>query len=252
MNLIKPHTSQTGFSLVEMAIVLTIVGVLLAGLLPTLSSQVEQRRTNETNKQLDEIKQALLGFAVSNGRLPCSATLASNGIEAPVGGGACTNSYNGFVPAVTLGLSSTDAQGYAIDGWSNRIRYAVTTATTSAINTNAFTTANGMSSTGLNSLAPNLYVCPTATGITATNCGTGTSLATNAVAVIYSLGKNASTGGTGTDETANPNPNSPNNDKVFVSHVPSPVGSTNGEFDDIVTWLSPNTLYNRMVAAGKL
>lgn len=243
----KTHLKQTGFSLVEMAVVLAIVGVLLAGLLPTLSSQVEQRRTNETNKQLDEIKQALIGFAVSNGRLPCSATSASNGVEAPVGGGTCTNSYNGFVPAVTLGLSSMDAQGYAIDGWSNRIRYAITTK-----HSNAFTTSNGMSTTGLGTLAPDLYVCATATGITGTTCGTATSLSTNAVAVIYSLGKNGMTGGAGTDETANPNPNSINNDKVFVSHVPSQVGATNGEFDDIVTWLSPNTLFNRMVAAGKL
>ncbi|MCK7493185.1 MAG: hypothetical protein MZW92_18280 [Comamonadaceae bacterium] len=25
-----------------------------------------------------------------------------------------------------------------------------------------------------------------------------------------------------------------------------------GEFDDIVTWLSPNVLYNRLIAAGQL
>ncbi|NOT98305.1 MAG: type II secretion system protein [Sideroxydans sp.] len=236
-----------GFSLLEMAVVLTIVGVLLAGLLPTLSSQVEQRRTSETNKQLEEIRQALLGFAISNGRLPCPATSTSNGVEGPSGGGACTNSFNGFVPAVTLGLSNTDPQGFAIDGWSNRIRYAVTTA-----NSNAFTTSNAMSSIGMGTLTPNLYVCASATGITANNCGTSTSLATNAVAVIYSLGKNRATGGAGADELANPNPNSTNNDRVFISHDPSPSGTANGEFDDIVTWLSPNTLFNRMVAAGKL
>lgn len=39
---------QAGFSLVEMAIVLVIVGVLLAGLLPSISSQIEQQRRNET------------------------------------------------------------------------------------------------------------------------------------------------------------------------------------------------------------
>jgi len=70
--------------------------------------------------------------------------------------------------------------------------------------------------------------------------------------VIYSLGKNAASGGTGTDETANPNPNSANNDQVFVSHAPTMAGATNGEFDDIVTWLSVNTLFSRMIAAGAL
>jgi hypothetical protein len=30
------------------------------------------------------------------------------------------------------------------------------------------------------------------------------------------------------------------------------VGSTAGEFDDVVTWLGRYSLYNRMVSAGKL
>ncbi len=63
-----------GFSLVEMAIVLAIVAMLMAGLLPTLSSQIEQQRRNETRKQLAEIQQALMGFAIMNGRLPCPTT----------------------------------------------------------------------------------------------------------------------------------------------------------------------------------
>jgi prepilin-type N-terminal cleavage/methylation domain-containing protein len=238
--------NNSGFTLVEIAIVLFIVTLLLAGLLPTITVQLEQQRTNETRKTLQEIKDALIGFAVAQGRLPCPASSASNGFESLVAG-SCTNPFNGFVPAATLGITPTDSQGYALDGWSKRIRYAVTTA-----NANAFTTTNGMQTTGMGTLAPNLYVCASASGITGTTCGTATSLTTNAVAVIYSLGKNAATGGTGTDETANPNPNSVNNDKVFVSHEPRPSGAPNGEFDDILTWLSPNILYNRMVAAGKL
>lgn len=54
----------------------------------------------------------------------------------------------------------------------------------------------------------------------------------------------------GTDEAANPNPNSANNDQVFVSHPRS--AAAGNEFDDIVVWLSPDVLYNRMVAAGQL
>ncbi|MGH8690910.1 MAG: type II secretion system protein, partial [Burkholderiales bacterium] len=63
---------------------------------------------------------------------------------------------------------------------------------------------------------------------------------------------NASTG------TANPAPSSlleqDNLDgfTTFVSRVQSPAGAPAGEFDDIVIWLSKNTLFNRMVAAGKL
>ena len=47
-----------------------------------------------------------------------------------------------------------------------------------------------------------------------------------------------------TDETANGNA-----DRVVVSHTPT-TGAN--EFDDIVAWLSPNVLYNRMIAAGRL
>jgi len=230
---------QTGFSLVEMAIVLLIVAVLLGGLLPTLSGQIEQRRVSETGKQLDEIKDALIGYAIVNGRLPCPATSNSNGIENPVTGGNCANFNSGFLPASTLGLAGTDSSGFAIDAWGNRIRYAVTSWN------NVFTTTNGMSTVGISNLAPTLLVCSTATGITATTCASGTSLTTNGVpAVIYSTGKNS---GSGIDEAANTDGNI-----TFVSHTPAPGSAANGSFDDMVVWLSPNTLLNRMVAAGKL
>lgn len=233
----------TGFTLVEIAIVLLIVTLLLTGLVPTISSQIEQRQRNETSKQLDEIRDALLGFVLANGRLPCPASATSNGIESPPGGGVCTsNPYpnDGLVPAATLGITLTDSQGFALDGWSNRIRYAVTIK-----NGSAFTTNNGMQAIGMGTLSPNLNVCSSATGINAVNCGTATSLTNNAVAVIYSVGKN--TTAAGIDEAANLN-----GDPVFVSHVPSNAGAPNGEFDDIVTWISPNILFNRMVTAGKL
>ena len=242
---IPEHVS--GFTLIEVAISVFVITLLLGGILVPLSTQVEQRKTSETQKYLEEIKEALIGFAASNNRLACPASAASAGVESPSGGGACTNNYNGFVPAVTLGLAVVDSQGFAIDSWGNRIRYAVTNA-----NTNAFTTTNGMSTTGLTTLAPNLLICSTATGISGSSCAGGAALANGVPAVIYATGKNGGYGGTGLDEAANPNANSANNDSVFVSHVPAPSSAANGEFDDIVTWLSPNVLYNRMVAAGRL
>ncbi len=96
-----------------------------------------------------------------------------------------------------------------------------------------------------------MQVCSTATGATSTNCASGAALTSSpgVPAVIYSTGKNGGYGGTGADEAENPNPNSTDNDRVFVSHTPT--GSPN-EFDDLVVWISPNILINRMVAAGKL
>ena len=112
---------------------------------------------------------------------------------------------------------------------------------------------NGMKNHGMTSAwNPDLYVCNTSTGITATSCGTAISLTTNAPAVIYSIGKNGASGGSGNDERENPNPNSANNDRFFVYHEPTSFGAANGEFDDQMIWLSNAVLLSRMVAAGQL
>ena len=267
---------ERGFTLVEMAMVLIIVGLLLAGLIPTLSSQVDQRRTNETRKTLEETKDALFGFAVANGRLPCPASSTSNGVESfctsasgacgieiflpPLPAhGRCAKPYDGFVPAVTLGIAPINAQGQLLDAWENPVRYAITNAKNTS-NNFYFTATDGIK-TRWNSgfpLDPDLRVCSTSTDLTmptpdSSDCASEKALTNNAVAVIYSLSKNFSIGGSSGDEAHNPNPRtSINADRAFVFHEPSASGTTNGEFDDIVTWLSPNSLYNRMVTAGKL
>lgn len=254
---------KNGFSLIEMAIVLFIVALLLGGLLPTVSSQLEQQRRNETRKQLDEIQQALVGYAIINGRLPCPASDSSNGVESfdiassgDASNGICSNFYDSFVPAMTLGVTTgVDTQGkkgFAVDAWGNRIHYAVTKATG-----RAFTRANGMRDY-FSTLAPDLYVCasspnPSTPSQNITTCGSATILTSTAPAVIYSTGANGGYGGSGADELANANPHSnptasPNSyeDRVFVSHDQTPT------FDDMVVWMSPNILINRMVSAGKL
>ncbi len=63
----------SGFSLIELAIVLFIVSLLIGGLLMPLSAQNEIRGRQETDKALANIREALIGFAVVNGRLPCPA-----------------------------------------------------------------------------------------------------------------------------------------------------------------------------------
>ena len=245
-----PHTHislprSSGFTLVEMAMVLLIVALLLSGLVPSISQQMEQRRITETRQQLEEIKDALMGFAIINGRLPCPASATSNGQESPVGGGNCTNTYNGFVPAATLGMASAlNSQGHPIDAWGNPLAYAVTES-----NSNAYTTSNGLATVGLDSLSPDLLVCSTSTGISGSNCATGKKLTAGSgiPVILYSSGGNAAYGGTGADESKNND-----NNRVFVSHTPTPETAANGEFDDIVTWMSNHLLLNRMVTAGKL
>jgi hypothetical protein len=40
--------------------------------------------------------------------------------------------------------------------------------------------------------------------------------------------------------------------RSFVSRTPSGADAGIGEFDDLVTWISPNILYSRMISAGRL
>ncbi len=250
LSLYPERQGQSGFTLVELAMVLTIVALLLGGLLPTITSQVEQRNVGETRKQLDEIQQALIGYTIINGRLPCPASSTSNGVESPAGGGNCTNFYNGFVPAATLGLSGASSSGLVLDSWGNPIRYAVTSWNSlSPVVNNVFTTTNGMSTVGISNLSPRLLVCSTATGISGSSCSSGNALTASpgVPVLIFSTGKNGAQGSAGTDEAANLD-----NNQTFVSHLPSPSDATNGAFDDIAIWISPNLLINRMVSAGKL
>lgn len=261
ITLMKPAL-QNGFNLVEMAIVLMIVGLLLGGMLVPLSAQIDQRNVSDTQKTLSEIKEAIIGYAIVHGRLPCPASSTSYGLESfslsPVVGNAsngyCSNFYNGFVPAAMLGITPVDSQGYAIDAWNNRIHYAVTAVTAIVAGFNSgnaftvFTTANGMRAATISNLSPNLLVCSTASA-SLISCSVANSSLTSSPGVpvvIYSTGKNGKTGGTSADEAENPNPNSADNDRVFVSHLPTPT------FDDLVVWVSPNILYNRMVATGML
>lgn len=267
---------QAGFTLAELAIVMLIFFIMLGGMIMSITTQMDLRNISDTQKTMDLAREALVGYAVANGRLPCPAiatslvtqrylrdvanTATGNGVEALTGVN-CTatdgNTTDGYVPAVTLGLTPTDAQGFLVDAWGTRIRYAVTTDT-------RFTTttaANQMKQVGISALAPDLVVCSTArilpaTLITAVACPSGatTTLTSTAVAVIWSLGKNArTTGGVSTDEARNVIAGHGNGTvRTFVYHDMTDASADNGEFDDLVTWLSPNILYNRMIAAGAI
>lgn len=231
---------ERGFSLLEMAVVLLIVSALLGGLLMSLSTTRDLNDRNAAEGQLENISAALYGFAQANGRLPCPATAASNGAEAPLGGGNCTQQH-GFVPAATLGLSgevNTDALFQ--DPWGNPYRYSVTTA-----NGNAFTTVNGMRNAGIAALAPNLRVCSSAACTTV--------IATGVPVVLLSMGPDWSDF-TGADADATENAGETTiagyrhgNDLNFVSS-----GYIEDVFDDLVVWISPNILYTRMISAGQL
>ncbi|MFN3717118.1 MAG: type II secretion system protein, partial [Thiobacillus sp.] len=102
-----PTFVMVGFTLTEMAVVLVIVALLIGGMILPLSTQMELRNVSETRKQLNDIAEALYGYAASHvasdGRpyLPCPDT-DGDGLENR-SGSTCAN-QEGTLPWATLGL----------------------------------------------------------------------------------------------------------------------------------------------------
>jgi prepilin-type N-terminal cleavage/methylation domain-containing protein len=280
-----------GFSLVELAVVLTIVTLLLASVTYTLSAQVEQRNIDETRRRLEQARELILSFAIVNGRLPCPArftSTASNsagmesfctaaatsststcaGSETTVAQphGTCSNHWDGYVPGTSIGAPQIDANGFALDAWGNRIRYAVARTNNNCSGmqlppnsyTTMFTSKTLLQQYGISCQPNDLLVCKSSSGISGTDCGgAANQLMTQGLvaAVIFSTGKNllsaqdftAATNAGRTDEAANLN-----GDRIFVLHPPTPSSFVNGEFDDQMTWLTVGELYGRLIAAGVL
>jgi prepilin-type N-terminal cleavage/methylation domain-containing protein len=240
-----------GFTLTELAVVFTIISLLLAAAMYTLSAQTEQRNFEETRRRLEAARELLLSFAVVNGRLPCPAT--TSGAEAITTPPNCDATYGGFLPARAIGFQIMDTNGFALDAWGNRVRYAVaSTAPTCVVAPTAaphFTNALALRTNGISCQPNDLVVCQSASGITATSCNTAVPVTnqTTLVAIVFSTGKNGATGSAGIDEAANVN-----GDRVFVWHTPTPVGAANGAFDDQMTWVSVGELYGKLIAAGLL
>ena len=259
---IFPPRLQPGFTLVELTIVLLIVSILMGGMMAMLSTQVDQRNWTDTQTRLEAARDAILGYAIANGRLPCPANSNSAGAEVQVNGvcGASGNTYDyyggvvgsvtyGLMPAVTVGYQPVDTQGFAVDAWGNRIRYAVSRVTTPTTTSANFTNKANLKTSGVTVLPNDLVVCAS---ISAGSCGPTTNSVTNqstVVAILYAPGKNGR--GQLGDEAANENPAGAN-DAVFISHPPTPVGAPGGEFDDQVLWISVGTLYSKLIAAGVL
>jgi prepilin-type N-terminal cleavage/methylation domain-containing protein len=237
---VRPSRAAPGFSLIEMAVVLFVIALLLGSLLVPLGTQVEQRQISDTQKAMEEIKEALIGFAVTNGYLPCPDRLtganSNDGAEDRSGTNCAVTEGN--LPWQTLGIPAPDA-------WGNRYRYLVTGAF--ADSSPVFTLAT----------SGNLRVCQTS------GCAATAALANNVPAVVISHGRNgwgatnALSGATlasptSANELENIGTSAGYTATTVVSRINTQVGSTVGEFDDIVVWISTPVLMNRMVAAGKL
>ena len=220
---------QSGFSLLEMSIVLLIMGLLLGSLLRPFGTTLVEKKRRQTETQLYLIREALVGYASANHRLPCPLTDSSGNV------GNCAVEH-GYVPAATLGIDGRfDSSGFLVDSWGSPVRYSVSNADADDNGQPDFTTAGEMQYVGIQLLQPNFEVCTNAV-----NCNP---LRANQVPVVISSNGPSSTGSLNELENTD-------GDNRFVSGSPDSAGTD--QFDDIVVWLSENILYSRLIKAGVL
>jgi len=233
---------QTGFTLIEIAVVLVIVGLLVGSFIGTVGERIETTRRDNTKKELEEIKQVLIAYAYSNSPpyLPCpDADVPPDGNE-DRSAGICDAAF-GHLPWVTLGAGYSDA-------WDNRYRYGVN-----------LDYANGNPGAGFQLTTGDANSATVETRIGAV----ASTILNNAVVVVFSHGKN-SLGGVSIDGVnRDAIPVSGHDDEKentdldvnFVSRTMRVEGADTGNggiYDDIVLWISSYELKAKMVEAGVL
>jgi prepilin-type N-terminal cleavage/methylation domain-containing protein len=242
---------QSGFSLIELAISLVIIGLVMSAAISVGNTQIAQSRINTTKTKEVSLKTALLTFISHNNRLPCPAQnvvpgTSSQGTEAfDTVNHVCTFGVNGtvavgVVPWVTLGLPEDAVE----DGYYNLFTYAVSTSAVALVaNQNALPLVSVAAMSG----SINTY--------SAAPVGAPTLLNSGFVALILSNGINGfgayTTNGTqiasnaGTDEAVNSD-----GDNTFI--VKDFSNNTTNPFDDIVLPLSVSDLLTPLTITGSI
>ena len=239
----RHQLQESGFSLLELAIVLFILAILLSGLLVPLAVRQEQIDRNDTESGLELIRDSIYGFAFKNGRLPCPDCADNSGNCSAVAadsindgkedrnGGECREPY-GNLPWIDLGVPKADS-------WGNSYTYRVDP--DFADDTNGTGCETGLATPGVSfSLCSNGDIT-----IHDDEPDSDTEIAQNVPVVVVSHGHNFSENDPSPYETENLD-----DDTDFIQRDFSQ--KENEEYDDLIIWISPNTLRLKMVEAGLL
>lgn len=105
------NCNQRGFTLIELAVVIVLLGLMTAAVLPTVAKRHEVKMVIETREILKSVRSALMGFAIINHRLPC-ADADGDGLE------DC-GTLIGEPPWQSLGVGRSDT-------WNRPLIYRVT------------------------------------------------------------------------------------------------------------------------------
>ena len=261
MNILTPYSKRlAGFSLVEMAIVILIAGIMMGAGLSLLAVKQAAAQADVTRKNQEIIKQALINYLGKNKRLPCPADTTGTELR-PVTSPLpslppCLN-YSGVVPYATLGLE----RSVALDGWENFIDYVITPPATPAPATPPYNAWLYTYSATPSTLPCDTSIC-SGTNLSFWPSNTAGSIIvtgslSSMVAALISHGKNGYGAvnikgvknvflGAGTDEIKNISITLP----ITIVKRDTSDTPTGNAFDDVVMVLSANDLISPLVTNG--
>ncbi len=279
---------QRGFTLIEIAITLVVVTILFGYSVAMFPMWQELKQYRQAERDMDDIVESLIGFAQINGRLPCpdsNADVNGTGVDGVIDGLEDTDdeddnidtslvagknpdglvdgckAYYGFLPAGTLGLDgSIDASGRLLDPWGRPYRYQVSDEDQNSDSDNAtffgvdLVTPDGVRQEGLANVVPLLFVCDDSTNNDAKDkdCAevSANIVVANVAAVIVSTGRDRGLVASDIQDENTDDFMDGTDDYVYTFSTRSDVGGA--EYDDVIRWISTNTLFTRMIQVDRL
>jgi prepilin-type N-terminal cleavage/methylation domain-containing protein len=279
---------EDGFTLIELTMVLFIVSLLLANFLSPLSTRLEQQNREKTTDELEDIKESLLGYAMINGRLPCPDCSDGN-VSVACGVLASTLRNDGRQDINTSGsydicmtnignLPWVDLQTAEHDAWKRHFTYRVTQSFADEPDGAPDDIVTYPNPCGTAAIGISFELCSHGdidiydsyiigtTGYPST----ASLVADNVPAVVISHGGDGyeATQTSQQVENYDRNPVNPvNNINILGSYAAANFTSNvfiysdyardtslnpPTQYDDLVMWISPSVLMNRMVISGKL
>ena len=218
---------QGGFSLLEVALVIVLLGIMAGGMLGSLQARLANHHYREAERELARAEQALLGYAAANGaRLPCPDINGDGAPDREENNVAWCREDEGDLPWALLGVPR-------FDPWGSTLRYRPD---------RAFLLAAGLEN------PPDMR-----DGIRVTDRADGASLTLAAphgpAAIIFSCGRNGLADG----ENASNNPSGTPSGSGDPGNPADPTyeyGRPGEHFDDVLIWVSKNVALARLISAG--
>lgn len=167
----KSINKQSGYTIVELSLTITILAIIASSGLAILSNQNAKTKREETAEKIKVIEKAIKSYVEINGHLPCPASPGANETSPQFGYSSAysdtsneclaTGNATGMVPVRSLNLNDN----FAYDGWERKFSYRIAKGMGSSFDFNddsfigdiSVTDLNGFEKTSIGKPAPNNY-----------------------------------------------------------------------------------------------